>query len=145
MWESAEGRRQVGRRVAIEKIADYGAPSRKRQRDPRVTSPFAAFCRKFSIDEAPQLWHVVRGEMALIGPRPLTASELIEHYGASASEVLRLRPGLTGLWQVKGRNRLTYPQRLRLDLFMVRKWSIGLYLKILVATVPKVLLGKDAW
>jgi exopolysaccharide production protein ExoY len=143
MWEP--GRQCAVRGFIIERISDYAGPSKKRERDPRVTSRFAAFCRRFSIDEAPQLWQVVRGDMALIGPRPLTERELIENYGAAAPEVLRLRPGLTGLWQVRGRNRLSYRQRLRLDLFLVRKWSFGLYMNILLTTVPKVLLGKDAW
>jgi lipopolysaccharide/colanic/teichoic acid biosynthesis glycosyltransferase len=116
-----------------------------KKHDPRVTSAFAAFCRKYSIDELPQLWHVVRGEMALVGPRPLTADELTGHYGAAAGEVLRVKPGLTGLWQVRGRSGLTYRQRLRLDLFLVRNWSLGLYAGILRATISSVLTGKDAW
>jgi lipopolysaccharide/colanic/teichoic acid biosynthesis glycosyltransferase len=116
-----------------------------KKHDPRVTSAFAAFCRKYSIDELPQLWHVVRGEMALVGPRPLTADELTEHYGAAAGEVLRARPGLTGLWQVRGRSGLTYRQRRRLDLFLVRNWSLGLYVGILRATISSVLTGRDAW
>lgn len=117
----------------------------KKSEDPRVTSAFAAFCRKYSIDELPQLWHVVRGDLALVGPRPLTADELVEHYGEAASEVLRVKPGLTGLWQVRGRSHLTYPQRRRLDLFLVRNWSFRLYARILLATLPSVLTGKDAW
>ena len=117
----------------------------KKSEDPRVTSAFAAFCRKYSIDELPQLWHVVRGDLALVGPRPLTAEELMEHYGAAAGEVLRVKPGLTGLWQVRGRSHLTYPQRRRLDLFLVRNWSFRLYAGIFLATLPRVLMGKDAW
>ena len=116
-----------------------------KKNDPRVTSAFAAFCRKYSIDELPQLWHVVRGELALVGPRPLTADELIEHYGAAAREVLRVKPGLTGLWQVRGRSGLTYPQRRRMDLFLVRNWSFRLYVGILLATISSVLTGRDAW
>jgi lipopolysaccharide/colanic/teichoic acid biosynthesis glycosyltransferase len=117
----------------------------KTQSDPRVTSRFAALCRRYSIDELPQLWHVVRGEMALVGPRPLTTAELELHYGSAGRELLRMKPGLTGLWQINGRSRLTYRQRRRLDLFMVRKWSASLYLHILLGTVPTVLTGKDAW
>lgn len=117
----------------------------KTTEDPRVKSRFAAFCRRYSIDELPQLWHVFRGEMALIGPRPLTSHEIEAHYGADAAELLSKRPGLSGLWQVSGRNRLNYRQRRRLDLFMLRKWSLRLYLTILIRTVPKALLGTDAW
>ncbi len=125
--------------------SDLPRRSPKTACDPRVTSRFAAFCRRYSIDELPQLLQVARGELALVGPRPLTRSELDEHYGPCASELLARKPGLTGLWQICGRSRLTYPQRKRLDLFMIRKWSAALYLKILMTTVPRVLGGKDAW
>lgn len=128
----------------IEPLDPAPVPATKKVADPRVTSAFAAFCRRLSIDELPQLWHVVRGEMSLVGPRPLTAEELVEHYGRDAGEVLRARPGLTGLWQIKGRSALKYAQRRRFDLFLVRKWSPWLYLRILLATIPKVLTGKDA-
>jgi exopolysaccharide production protein ExoY len=111
----------------------------------RVTSRFAAFCRRYSLDELPQLWHVVRGDMALVGPRPLTREELDTYYGADAAYVVSATPGLSGLWQVSGRSRLTYAQRRRLDLFLVRKWSISLYFRILLVTLPRVLAGKDAW
>ena len=120
-------------------------PVPKLARDPRVTSTFAALCRRYSLDELPQLWHVVRGEMTFVGPRPLTTLELETYYGSDARLILAKRPGLSGLWQIKGRSRLSYAQRRRLDLFLVRKWSISLYLWILLATVPRVLAGKDAW
>ena len=103
------------------------------------------FLRKYSIDELPQLWHVAQGKMSLVGPRPMTAQELSDHYVQAAAEVLRFRPGLTGLWQIRGRSRLNYKRRQRLDLHFVRHWSVRLYLRILVATVPRVLTGKDAW
>ena len=83
--------------------------------------------------------------MALVAPRPLTRHELESYYGEDSEELLTRKPGISGLWQVSGRSRLTYGQRRRLDLFMIRKWSIWLYLRILVLTVPKVLAGKDAW
>jgi exopolysaccharide production protein ExoY len=117
----------------------------KNPNDPRVTSRFAVTCRKYSIDELPQLWHVVRGEMALVGPRPLTTTEIETYYRSAAGQLLSMKPGISGLWQIKGRSRLSYPQRRRLDLFMVRKWSLGLYIRILTATIPTVLAGKDAW
>jgi len=132
-------------RYFVEHLRRERVPEIKRSDDPRVTSAFATFCRRYSIDELPQLWQVVRGDLALVGPRPLTADEFIEHYGAAASEVLRVKPGLTGLWQVRGRSYLTYPQRRRLDLFLVRNWSFRLYAGILLATIPSVLTGKDAW
>ena len=117
----------------------------KSREDPRVTSRFASLCRRYSIDEVPQLWHVLCGEMSLVGPRPLTAQELHEHYGSVLSEVLSVKPGVTGLWQVRGRSRLSYGQRRRLDLVLVRNWSLDLYLSILMRTIPAVIAGKNAW
>jgi len=145
MWDK---RASVGDRLTfIERIAAgrAGAITIKSRQDPRVTSRFAALCRRYSVDEVPQLWHVVRGEMALVGPRPLTARELEVHYGPVVEEILSVRPGLTGLWQVRGRSSLSYVQRRRLDLFLVRNWSLELYAKILIRTIPAVLVGTDAW
>jgi lipopolysaccharide/colanic/teichoic acid biosynthesis glycosyltransferase len=113
--------------------------------DPRVTSRFARLCRRYSVDELPQLLHVISGKMSFVGPRPLTQRELDRYYGGSAGEVLRALPGLTGLWQVKGRSRLSYRQRRRLDLFLVRHSTIGLRAVILWRTVPQVLAGRDSW
>jgi lipopolysaccharide/colanic/teichoic acid biosynthesis glycosyltransferase len=144
MW-GPEARRRNGRGFLIERLQGEPVPEIKRSNDPRVTSAFAAVCRKFSIDELPQLWHVVMGDLALVGPRPMTVEELSEHYGGTVVEVLQVRPGLTGLWQVKGRSCLNYRQRRRFDLFLVRKRSLRLYAAILLATLPRVLTGKDAW
>ena len=146
MWEPAgRGPARAAGRAFIEKLPDPVVPEVKAGIDPRVTSRFAGFCRKHSIDELPQLWHVVRGEMSLVGPRPVTAPEWERHYGASSSEVLNLKPGLSGLWQTRGRNRLTYRQRRRLDLFLARHYCLLLYLRILGQTVPRVIAGRDAW
>ncbi len=119
-------------------------PPVKSAGDPRIQSRFARFCRRYSIDELPQLLHVLTGAMALVGPRPLTSVELDAYYDADAVEVTQVRPGLTGLWQVMGRNRLTYPQRRRLDLFLVRHRSVLLNLWILWRTIPQVVRGMDA-
>jgi exopolysaccharide production protein ExoY len=113
--------------------------------DDRVTSKFARFCRRCSIDELPQLWHVVRGEMALIGPRPITRLELNTYYGDAVGEVLQLRPGLSGLWQVMGRSRLSYAHRRRLDVFLVRHFTVRLYLRTLWRTIPSAIRGDGAW
>ena len=129
----------------IEKLRDKVVPEIKTGADPRVTSRLAVFCRTLSIDELPQLWHVARGEMSFVGPRPMTPQEWSKHYGDSAAEVLRLKPGLSGLWQTRGRNRLTYRQRRRLDIFLARHYCLLLYLRILGSTVPRVLTGRDAW
>jgi len=142
MWDEESASRTRG--LLVERIENARVPEFKTECDPRVTSSFAAFCRRYSIDEAPQLWHVVRGEMALVGPRPLTYEELATYYGYDADEVLSVKPGLTGLWQVRGRNSLTYRQRLALDLFLVRNWSLRLYFSLLMATIPAVFSGRNA-
>lgn len=143
MWRTPKGMPRF--RPFIERCSSETIPDSKRQSDSRVTSRFAAVCRKYSIDEWPQLWHVICADMGLVGPRPLTMAELVKYYGSDSICLLAVKPGITGLWQVKGRSRLTYAQRRRLDLFLVRHWSFGLYTKILNATLPLVLRGKDAW
>jgi exopolysaccharide production protein ExoY len=125
----------------VERLDDPDVPPVKRRLDPRITSRFAAFCRRHSIDELPQLVHVLTGRMRLIGPRPMTRQELDEHYREWAEEVLSVRPGLTGLWQVMGRNRLSYAQRRRLDVFLVRRGSWGLSLRIMLRTIREVWKG----
>jgi exopolysaccharide production protein ExoY len=141
MWD--EGSRPA-RLLAIEEFSGY-VPGSKCSVDPRVSSRFAAFCRRHSLDELPQLYHVARGEMSLVGPRPITPGELDNHYGSSAEEVLSVRPGLTGLWQVMGRSRLSYARIKRLDLLLVRRVSASLYLHILLRSIPSVWSGRDAY
>jgi lipopolysaccharide/colanic/teichoic acid biosynthesis glycosyltransferase len=117
---------------------------RKLRRDPRVT-PVGRFLRASSLDELPQLLNVLRGEMSLVGPRPVLASELAEHYGASGTaHYLAVRPGLTGLWQVSGRSDTSYRQRVQLDIAYVRQISLGLDLLILLRTAWVVLVGRGA-
>lgn len=130
--------------MAIEDLPE-SYPIVKLKSDRRISSPFAAWCRRYSLDEIPQLVHIIRGEMSFVGPRPITRAELDEHYEQCASEVLSLRPGLTGLWQVMGRNRLTYPQRRRLDLLLVRRASPRFFFAILIRTIPCVLRGYGAY
>lgn len=127
-------------RIIAEPDTDAKDPS-----DSRVTNPFAAFCRRHSIDELPQLWHVARGEMSLVGPRPLTRSEIDRHYGNRAAELLSVKPGLTGLWQVAGRSAIQFPQRSAMDLELVRSLKPRVYLTILARTLPALITGKGAW
>jgi lipopolysaccharide/colanic/teichoic acid biosynthesis glycosyltransferase len=141
MWD---GRRRGGFGW-VELLAESNVPERKIGGDARVTSAFARFCRKHSIDELPQLWHVATGQMSLVGPRPVTAVEWRRYYGDGSGEVLLVKPGLTGLWQTRGRNRLTYRQRRRLDLFLARHYCLLLYLRILGSTLPRVIAGRDAY
>jgi exopolysaccharide production protein ExoY len=142
MWP--KGRRGHDGLFHVEKIAN-DQPTPKLGPDPRVTSRFALFCRRHSLDELPQLALVVAGQMSIVGPRPITRFELQQYYESDAMEVLSVKPGLTGLWQIRGRSRLTYRQRKRFDLFLVRRFSVGLYLRIMALTLPHVLFGRDAW
>jgi lipopolysaccharide/colanic/teichoic acid biosynthesis glycosyltransferase len=142
MWPSGTRARKAA--SFIEKVLD-DEPKPKLGPDPRVTSGFASFCRRHSIDELPQLALVAAGRMSIVGPRPITRFELGEYYEPDAMEVLSVKPGLTGLWQIRGRSRLTYRQRKRFDVFLVRRFSVGLYLRIVMLTIPDVLFGRDAW
>lgn len=144
MWgedDSTDRRRTLW----VEYIEDDSGPEEKAPQDPRVPSWFARFCRRHSIDELPQLWHVARGEMSLVGPRPLTPVELDKYYGRDSGDLLRVKPGLAGLWQISGRNRLTYRQRKELDLRYVRERSVGMYLGILARTILEVVRGANSW
>jgi lipopolysaccharide/colanic/teichoic acid biosynthesis glycosyltransferase len=142
MWDDRE---ESGSARWIKHIVAEPEEDGKHQADPRISSRFAAFCRKHSIDELPQLWHVARGEMSLVGPRPLTQSEVSRYYGAQAAELLSVKPGLTGLWQVYGRSAIRFPQRSAMDLEMVRSLDARLYLKILIRTIPVIIAGNGAW
>ncbi len=116
-----------------EEAAKEWAESRKLRRDPRVTQ-LGRLLRKSSLDELPQLFNVLRGEMSCVGPRPVVADELLR-YGACAREYLRARPGLTGLWQVTGRDCADYSHRVALDSGYVNNWSLWADFRILVRTV----------
>jgi exopolysaccharide production protein ExoY len=117
----------------------------KNPSDRRVTSRFARFIRRHSIDELPQLWHVARGEMSLVGPRPLTRSEITRYYGARADELLSVKPGITGIWQTRGRSAVEFPERAEMDLELVNSLSARTYFSILLRTVPALFHGKGAW
>jgi exopolysaccharide production protein ExoY len=142
MWD--KHRTESPRRWVEFVIADP-AEDGKRSSDPRVTNRFAAFCRRHSIDELPQLWHVFTGEMSLVGPRPLTRAEVSRHYGIHAAELLSVKPGLTGVWQVYGRSAIGFPQRSAMDLEMVRTLDWKMYVTIMVRTLLAVFNGKGAW
>jgi exopolysaccharide production protein ExoY len=116
--------------------------TRKLRNDPRVTL-LGYVLRKSSLDELPQLFNVLRGDMSCVGPRPIVADELLR-YGPHADEYLRVRPGLTGLWQVSGRNALDYSVRVALDSHYVRNWSMGADLIILCRTIFAVLNFDEA-
>ncbi len=143
MWNPAQ--RGAFRPIFFEFLTDAPVPLNKAIHDPRITSRVALFLRKYSIDELPQLWQVGLGQLALVGPRPLTEAEISRHYGAAMREnLLVVKPGVTGLWQVNGRDRLSYEQRKYFDQYLLSNWSVSLYLKILYSTVFCVVSGKDA-
>jgi exopolysaccharide biosynthesis polyprenyl glycosylphosphotransferase len=110
--------------------------------DPRIT-PIGRFLRRTSLDELPQLWNVLRGEMAIVGPRPIVPGEL-DNYGAAGCLLLALKPGLTGAWVIGGRSEVGYPHRAELELQYVRSWNLWQDLSILARTVPMVLSQRGA-
>ncbi|MDQ6910144.1 MAG: sugar transferase [Actinomycetota bacterium] len=114
----------------------------KARNDPRIT-PVGRYLRRWSIDEVPQLWNVVRGDMSIIGPRPPVPAE-VERYTDQARRRLLVKPGMTGLWQVSGRSTLPWQETVRLDLYYVENWSPSLDAAILAKTVSAVLRGRGA-
>lgn len=116
----------------------------KLKNDPRVLPGIGRFLRRTSFDELPQLWNVLKGEMSIVGPRPVTREEL-ERYGNSFEIVGRVKPGLTGLWQVSGRSDVSYDERVRLDAHYVRNWSIWLDITILAQTLKAVICRHGAY
>lgn len=111
--------------------------------DPRITR-IGAFLRKLSLDELPQLVNVLAGQMSLVGPRMITAPELAK-YGEFQAALLTVKPGLTGFWQVHGRQRVAYEERVRMDIFYIENWSFWLDLRLLALTPLRVLMGIGAY
>lgn len=118
------------------------AATQKLANDPRIT-PLGRFLRKTSLDELPQFWNVLRGDMSLVGPRPITRAEL-DRYGRDRRYYLVVRPGISGLWQISGRSQSTYEERVALDRLYVETWTFWRDLRIAVMTVPAVLLSRGA-
>lgn len=118
------------------------AESRKLTNDPRITA-IGAILRKTSMDELPQLLNILRGEMSVVGPRPIVRDELA-YYGVHTANYLRSRPGLTGAWQISGRSDTTYSERVRLDAEYVSKWSFMNDIWIVLCTVPAVAFAKGS-
>lgn len=136
----------VSQFIAGKADAGIGAgqnPVFKIQKDPRIT-PVGSFLRKTSLDELPQFWNVVRGDMSLVGPRPPVAYEFQAYDVWHRRRVLEIKPGITGLWQVEGRSRTRFDDMVRLDLKYARGWSIWLDLKILLQTPGAVIMGEGA-
>ncbi len=118
------------------------AKNQKLADDPRVTR-FGRILRRSSLDELPQFYNILRGDMSCVGPRPIVEGELIR-YGKVASDYLSVRPGLTGIWQVSGRSRITYEERVALDADYIRNWTLKRDFAILFRTIPAVMKIGDA-
>ena len=130
------------RRADLEHLNEKDGPAFKMRDDPRLT-PIGRFLRRFSIDELPQFWNVLRGEMSLVGPRPAVPSE-VRQYEIWQRRRLRMRPGLTCLWAIRGRDRLAFDSWMQMDLEYIDTWSLSLDAKILALSIPVVLGGKGA-
>jgi len=115
----------------------------KLKNDPRITK-IGGFLRKTSLDELPQLFNVLKGEMSLVGPRPIVHEE-VSRYGEYINDYYIVRPGITGIWQVSGRNDIDYPERVKMDSWYVRNWSVWLDITLLIKTAKVVLERKGAY
>jgi len=121
-------------------MADWEKYRKLKVPDPRVTTKTASFMRKTSLDELPQLWNVIKGDMSIVGPRPILENE-IELFGESIAEYVQMRPGITGLWQVSGRNDTSFERRVYWDGWYARNWSVWNDVVIMIRTV-QVVLGR---
>ena len=124
-------------------LGDIERPVFKLRSDARITR-VGALLRKTSLDELPQLYNVMRGDMSVVGPRPPIPYE-VESYQLWHRKRLDMKPGITGLWQVSGRNRLPFDEMVRMDLYYIENWSLLLDIKIILQTLPVMWRGEDAY
>lgn len=116
----------------------------KLKNDPRITS-IGAFLRKTSLDEMPQFWNVLKGDLSVVGPRPVIKEEVEKHFKVKAAKILSIRPGLTGLWQVSGRSNISYEARISLDEHYVDNLSLWLDIKLIAKTIPAMIFSRGAY
>lgn len=118
--------------------------SRKLKNDPRITF-VGRYLRKTSLDELPQFWNVLKGDLSIVGPRPVARDEVIHYFQNKAPKILSIRPGITGIWQVSGRNDTSYAKRIQLDEVYVDSHSLWLDLKLILKTIPSMIFPKGAY
>lgn len=116
----------------------------KLKNDPRVT-PIGHFLRKSSLDELPQFWNVLKGDLSVVGPRPVVKEEINRHFGHKAEKIFSIRPGITGLWQISGRSDTSYSKRIALDEYYVENRTLLKDLKIIALTIPSIISKKGAY
>lgn len=126
------------------RAAEEWRRTQKLRRDPRILGAVGRFLRVTSLDELPQLFNIIRGEMSVVGPRPIVSAEVVK-YHSYYRYYKAVRPGVTGLWQVSGRNNVSYDKRVRLDAAYARKWCLALDLWILWRTIPAVVFRRGAY
>jgi exopolysaccharide biosynthesis polyprenyl glycosylphosphotransferase len=131
------------RQADLEHINELDGPVFKIRSDPRITR-IGGFLRRTSLDELPQLFNVLSGEMSMVGPRPMATRDVHRFSESWLMRRFSVKPGLTCLWQVSGRNNLDFDEWMRLDLKYIDSWSLGLELRIMLKTVPAVLRGTGA-
>lgn len=126
------------------KLKEEWEQNHKLKDDPRITF-IGKFLRKTSMDELPQFWNVLKGDLSVVGPRPVVRAEVLKCYGPKAAKILSVRPGLTGLWQISGRNNTSYSKRIQLDETYIDTHSLALDCQIIAKTVPAILASKGAY
>jgi lipopolysaccharide/colanic/teichoic acid biosynthesis glycosyltransferase len=129
-------------KAALEALNEMDGPVFKMERDPRITK-VGSILRRYSLDELPQFWNVLMGQMSLVGPRPPVPDEVV-HYEISERRRLSMRPGITCIWQVSGRNEIGFEEWVKLDLDYIDAWSLSLDAQILAKTIPAVVFARGA-
>ncbi len=143
MYPDAEVRLEEILKNNPEKLEEW-EQTHKLKDDPRII-PVGAFLRKTSLDEFPQFWNVLKGDLSIVGPRPVVQEEVTKHLGMKAPKILSVRPGLTGIWQVSGRSDTSYITRIELDEKYVDSHSFLLDLKLIAKTIPTMISSKGAY
>lgn len=143
MYPDADKRLELLLRSCKKKKYEWEC-NHKLKNDPRITR-VGLFLRKTSLDELPQFWNVLKGDLSVVGPRPVVQDELSRHFGVKAAKILSIRPGITGIWQVTGRSNTSYQERVKLDEKYVDKRTFLLDMKLIAKTIPTMINRKGAY